>query len=61
MRCIQSDMGHISFPRAKSEKLKHSWKWFIAMYLTENNRFLAHDSQDNESNPACADGVYGDN
>lgn len=61
MRCVQRDMGHISFPRAKSEKLKHSWKWLIAMYLTENNRFLAHDSQDHESNPACTDRVYGDN
>lgn len=53
--------GCISFPRAKSEKLKHSWKWLIAMYLTENKSFLAHDSQVHESNPACTDRVYRDN
>lgn len=41
---IQSDTGCITFPRVKSEKLKHSWKGLIAMYRTENNRFLAHNS-----------------
>lgn len=52
---MRDDMGCIPFPRAESEKLKHSWKRFIAMYLTENNRFLVPNSRDQESNPVCTD------
>lgn len=48
--------GCISFSGAECEKLVHSWSGLIAMWLTENNRFRAHNSWDHESNLAHTDG-----
>lgn len=53
---MRGDTGCVSFSGAQSEKLEHSWSGLIAMYLTENNRFLVHNSQDHESNLAHTDG-----
>lgn len=48
--------GCVSFSGAECEKLVHSWSGIIALWLTENNRFLAHNSRDHESNLAHTDG-----